>query len=157
VQDLDAALLSRCQSIITFGLPDTSTRVEILKHYAAHLEQQVSSVAPPPIVLTSCRLGWWVRCSSAWQIIFLECLQELFEIANISDGMSARDLRAICEVAERQWVSSIIRGSAPKDSLPPLSTYIAAAEARLQSLQRESRSPARKPAERVLQDSFAVR
>ena len=40
-QDLDAALLSRCQAIVTFGLPDEACRADILKHYAAHLAAEV--------------------------------------------------------------------------------------------------------------------
>lgn len=40
-QDLDAALLSRCQAIVTFGLPDVACRADILKHYAAHLAAEV--------------------------------------------------------------------------------------------------------------------
>lgn len=40
-QDLDAALLSRCQAIVTFGLPDAGCRADILKHYAAHLAAEV--------------------------------------------------------------------------------------------------------------------
>ena len=35
--DLDAALLSRCDTIISFNLPDASCRAGILKHYAACL------------------------------------------------------------------------------------------------------------------------
>ena len=61
-------------------------------------------------------------------------LQELESIADVTQGMSARDLRAICEVAERNWVASIIRGSVPKDSLPPASAYMQSAKARKLSL-----------------------
>eukprot|EP00892_Ulva_mutabilis_P011888 jgi/Ulvmu1/9071/UM005_0166.1 len=98
-QDLDAALLSRCQAIVAFGLPDVACRANILKHYAAQLKTE-----------------------------------ELERIAEATPGMSARDLRAICEVAERNWVASIIRGSVPKDSLPPASAYMQSAEARKLSL-----------------------
>lgn len=42
-QDLDAALLSRCQAIVTFGLPDAACRAGILKHYAAQLTTEVCS------------------------------------------------------------------------------------------------------------------
>lgn len=61
-------------------------------------------------------------------------LQELDEVAKATNGMSARDLKAVCEEAERAWVSSIIRGQAAKGSLPPLSAYTAAAKARSSSL-----------------------
>jgi SpoVK/Ycf46/Vps4 family AAA+-type ATPase len=40
-QDLDAALLSRCDSVVTFDLPDCACRAAILKHYAAHLTPKV--------------------------------------------------------------------------------------------------------------------
>ena len=40
-QDLDAALLSRCDSIVTFDLPTEDVRAAILKHYAAHLSTEV--------------------------------------------------------------------------------------------------------------------
>jgi hypothetical protein len=61
-------------------------------------------------------------------------LQEIEEVASVTRGMAARDLKAICEEAERAWVSSIIRGKAAKGSLPPLSAYTAAAQARAMSL-----------------------
>ena len=40
-QDLDAALLSRCDAIVTFDLPDGACRAAILQHYAAHLSGEV--------------------------------------------------------------------------------------------------------------------
>jgi SpoVK/Ycf46/Vps4 family AAA+-type ATPase len=40
-QDLDAALLSRCDAIVSFGLPDAECRAAILEHYAAHLKEKV--------------------------------------------------------------------------------------------------------------------
>jgi hypothetical protein len=52
----------------------------------------------------------------------------------MTPGMSARDLRAICEVAERRWVAAIIRGEQQKNSLPPLAKYVESAEARKASL-----------------------
>ena len=64
----------------------------------------------------------------------LRVLQELDAIAMATRRMAARDLKAICEEAEREWVSSIFRGQAAKGSLPPLSAYIAAAKARSSSL-----------------------
>ena len=55
-------------------------------------------------------------------------------MAQETPGMSARDLRAICEVAERRWVAAIIRGKEPQGSLPPLSKYLQSAAARRASL-----------------------
>lgn len=69
--------------------------------------------------------------------------------------MSARDLRAICEVAERKWVASIIRGTVPKDSLPPASAYMQSAEARKLSLRDDTSLPkGPTPLMRGVQDIF---
>ena len=44
--DLDAALLSRFDTVVTFGLPDASERYQILRRYARHLaEAQLLSLA----------------------------------------------------------------------------------------------------------------
>jgi hypothetical protein len=61
-------------------------------------------------------------------------VQDLEHIAEITDGMSARDLRSICEVAERRWVSAIIRGQEEKGSLPPVDAYLRSAAARRASM-----------------------
>lgn len=98
-QDLDAAMLSRCDAIIHFDLPSLDVRVEILRLYAAHLDAH-----------------------------------GLRQIAEATDGMSARDLRSICEVAERRWVSGIIRKRESPDSLPPVAVYLASAAARRVSM-----------------------
>lgn len=39
-QDLDAALLSRCDTVVSFPLPHRACRAEILEHYAAHLSRE---------------------------------------------------------------------------------------------------------------------
>ncbi|GBF90964.1 cell division cycle 48 [Raphidocelis subcapitata] len=52
------------------------------------------------------------------------------ELAAMTVGFSGRDLRDICEQAERRWASRIIRKEAPEDSLPPLEEYKAAAAER---------------------------
>ncbi|PWA89624.1 P-loop containing nucleoside triphosphate hydrolases superfamily protein [Artemisia annua] len=92
-QDLDPALLSRFDSMITFGLPDQQTRQEIVAQYAKHLSKT-----------------------------------ELAELAVATEEMSGRDIRDVCQQAERRWASKIIRGQAHKDvegsSLPPLQEYI---------------------------------
>ncbi|PWA29845.1 P-loop containing nucleoside triphosphate hydrolases superfamily protein [Artemisia annua] len=52
--------------------------------------------------------------------------------------MSGRDIRDVCQQAERRWASKIIRGQAHKDvegsSLPPLQEYIDSAVERHQVL-----------------------
>ncbi|GFP85070.1 cell division cycle protein 48 homolog mj1156 [Phtheirospermum japonicum] len=91
-QDLDPALLSRFDSMITFGLPDHPTREAIVAQYAKHLTKS-----------------------------------ELAELAVFTEEMSGRDIRDVCQQAERRWASKIIRGQAEKNeeqsSLPPLREY----------------------------------
>ncbi|KAK6149714.1 hypothetical protein DH2020_017239 [Rehmannia glutinosa] len=91
-QDLDPALLSRFDSMITFGLPDQQTREAIVGQYAKHLTKS-----------------------------------EMAELAAATEEMSGRDIRDVCQQAERHWASKIIRGQAQKNeeqsSLPPLREY----------------------------------
>ncbi|KAL3820759.1 hypothetical protein ACJIZ3_006664 [Penstemon smallii] len=96
-QDLDPALLSRFDCMITFGLPDQQTREEIVAQYAKHLSKS-----------------------------------EMAELASATEDMSGRDIRDVCQQAERHWASKVIRGQAQKTeeeqaSLPPLSEYIESA------------------------------
>lgn len=103
-QDLDPALISRFDSIITFGLPDQQTREKIAAQYAKHLKKS-----------------------------------ELVQFATVTEGMSGRDIRDICQQAERRWASKIIRGEAvPSDDehgyLPPIEEYIESSEHRQKSL-----------------------
>jgi hypothetical protein len=58
--------------------------------------------------------------------------------------MSARDLRAICEVVERRWVAAIVHGHEAKGSLPPLDAYIASAQAR-QAAMKGTAAAAKQP------------
>ncbi|XP_062088274.1 uncharacterized protein LOC133794861 [Humulus lupulus] len=95
-QDLDPALISRFDSLITFGLPDQQTRQEIAAQYAKHLTKS-----------------------------------ELDELAAVTEEMSGRDIREVCQQAERSWASKIIRGQAARDGeqglLPPLKEYVESA------------------------------
>lgn len=119
-QDLDPALLSRFDSMITFGLPDQQTRQEIAAQYAKHLAKT-----------------------------------ELAELAAATQEMSGRDIRDVCQQAERRWASKVIRGQAHKDedgaSLPPLQEYIESASERHKVLlasatqKRDHNSPPKKP------------
>ncbi|KAJ8461332.1 hypothetical protein OPV22_034258 [Ensete ventricosum] len=100
-QDLDPALISRFDSLISFSLPDQKTREEIAAQYAKHLLKT-----------------------------------ELILLASATEGMSGRDIRDVCQQAERHWASKLIRGQAPKDAaegrgkLPPIEEYIQSAEQR---------------------------
>ncbi|XP_059297186.1 cell division control protein 48 isoform X2 [Lycium ferocissimum] len=118
-QDLDPALISRFDSMITFPLPDQQTRQEIAAQYAKHLTDS-----------------------------------ELSEFARATEGLSGRDMRDVCQQAERRWASKIIRGQAPKDEgtgglLPPLQDYVDSARNRQRALldidiQNRSMNPASK-------------
>lgn len=119
-QDLDPALLSRFDSMITFGLPDQQTRQEIAAQYAKHLAKT-----------------------------------ELAELAAATEEMSGRDIRDVCQQAERRWASKVIRGQTQKDedgaSLPPLQEYIESASERHKVLlasafqKPDHNSPRKKP------------
>ncbi|KAL6200921.1 hypothetical protein ACLB2K_024636 [Fragaria x ananassa] len=56
---------------------------------------------------------------------------ELDELTTVTEEMSGRDIRDVCQQAERSWASKLIRGLVPKDGdqirLPPLPEYIASA------------------------------
>ncbi|KAJ8424013.1 hypothetical protein Cgig2_000791 [Carnegiea gigantea] len=96
-QDLDPALISRFDSMITFGLPDQQNRQEIAAQYAKHLTKP-----------------------------------ELAEFAMVTEGLSGRDIRDVCQQAERRWASKA--GDAKEGSLPPLQEYIESAMNRRKSL-----------------------
>lgn len=59
---------------------------------------------------------------------------ELLAVAAATPGMAGRDLKDVCEQAERRWASKIIRGQAPKGQLPPASEYLDAARQRLREM-----------------------
>ncbi|KAM0943179.1 putative AAA+ ATPase domain, ATPase, AAA-type, core [Dioscorea sansibarensis] len=101
--DLDPALISRFDSMITFDLPDQQTREEILAQYAKHLARS-----------------------------------DLVKIALATENMSGRDIKDICQQAERHWAAKLIRSQVPKDtentSLPPMEEYIRSADQRQKAL-----------------------
>ncbi|KAE9461639.1 hypothetical protein C3L33_06454, partial [Rhododendron williamsianum] len=75
---------------------------------------------------------------------------ELAEFAKVTEEMSGRDIRDVCQQAERRWASKIIRGQADKDgengSLPPLQEYTESAMDRRRALlSRLSDQSDRKP------------
>jgi SpoVK/Ycf46/Vps4 family AAA+-type ATPase len=58
---------------------------------------------------------------------------EVLALAAATPGMAGRDLKDVCEQAERRWASKIIRGKA-KQSLPPVAVYLSAARQRLREI-----------------------
>lgn len=63
---------------------------------------------------------------------------DLVQFAVATEGMSGRDIRDVCQQAERHWAAKLIRGQVTVDgegkNLPPLEEYIRCAEQRQQSL-----------------------
>lgn len=51
-------------------------------------------------------------------------------LAGASAGMSCRDLKEVCEHAERRWASKQIRGEVATSGPPPLETYLSTAQTR---------------------------
>ncbi|XP_031493231.2 uncharacterized protein LOC116259506 isoform X1 [Nymphaea colorata] len=123
-QDLDPALMSRFDSVITFGLPDHQDRQKIIMQYAKHLNKD-----------------------------------ELAEFASVSEGMSGRDIRDVCQCAERHWASKIIRGETPdsttKSYLPPLEDYLESAIRRRQTLLDFTKLTYKKPNSHTINQSLA--
>ncbi|XP_062220242.1 uncharacterized protein LOC133919762 isoform X2 [Phragmites australis] len=63
---------------------------------------------------------------------------ELVQFSLATEEMSGRDIRDVCQQAERHWASKLIRGQVPNDekgepSLPPIKEYISCAEQRRKS------------------------
>lgn len=66
---------------------------------------------------------------------------ELNEFALVTEGLSGRDIRDVCQQAERRWASKVIRGKAinistdvKEGSLPPLQEYVESAVGRRRTL-----------------------
>ena len=55
------------------------------------------------------------------------------KLAQRMAGFSGRNIRDVCEQAERRWAAKIIRGNAPEDQLPPMEEYISAIQSRINS------------------------
>ena len=62
---------------------------------------------------------------------------ELQQLAELSDGMSGRDIRDSCEIAERAWVSNCIRNK-KSVTVPPMQQYIDAVKRRVNETKRTS-------------------
>ncbi|MQM10859.1 hypothetical protein Taro_043757 [Colocasia esculenta] len=63
---------------------------------------------------------------------------ELAQLAEVTEGMSGRDIKDICQQAERYWASKLIRSHAASGTgslqLPPIEEYIKSAEVRQKTL-----------------------
>ena len=55
--------------------------------------------------------------------------EELQQLTSLSEGMSGRDIRDSCEIAERAWVSNCIRQK-KSVTVPPMSQYVDAVKRR---------------------------
>eukprot|EP00963_Diacronema_lutheri_P011720 scaffold1440_cov332-Pavlova_lutheri.AAC.20 len=49
--------------------------------------------------------------------------EEIRRLAGLTEGMSGRDLRDLCENAERRWASKVIRGMVTEGTLPSAAEY----------------------------------
>ncbi|KAG6495334.1 hypothetical protein ZIOFF_043137 [Zingiber officinale] len=137
-QDLDPALISRFDSTIMFSLPDLQTRVEIAAQYAKHL------LKTELLLLASATEGDSKFISKPVPFTYLGHAPNVLAIEvkharALRIFMSGRDIRDVCQQAERHWASKVIRGQAPKNDegtlkLPPIEEYIQCAEKRREAL-----------------------
>ncbi|GAQ86354.1 AAA-type ATPase family protein [Klebsormidium nitens] len=118
-EDLDAALLSRFDTALTFGLPDFRTRQEIFAQYAQHLSASDREA-----------------------------------VAAATESMSGRDIRDICEQAERHWASKVIRAQVPQE-LPTLEEYLRCCKARRQTVAKAEPPKSRPQNRSELAQQFA--
>lgn len=56
---------------------------------------------------------------------------EISKLSKASDGLVGRDIRDVCEHAERQCAARIIKGEVDKDALPSFAMYIGAIKDRI--------------------------
>ena len=85
--DLDHALISRFDQIITFPLPNAQERAAIFSNYAMHLTAE-------------------------------ECAL----LGEKSSGMSGRNIKDLCEIAERRWARKVMVKKLEADA-PPVEYY----------------------------------
>lgn len=73
---------------------------------------------------------------------------EIVQFSTATDGMSGRDIRDVCQQAERHWAAKLIRGQVPEDlegrNLPPIDEYLKCAEQRRHSLYPNTLEKSRK-------------
>ena len=132
-------ICSRFDSIICFGLPDQQTRMEIAAQYAKHLtksELVQFSLATEEYVLVftclcytfnirviprniTCLLGWFKGSFAEFILLLkllnnnlrqLPCLQSFIcDWFWTECRMSGRDIRDVCQQAERHWASKVCK------------------------------------------------
>eukprot|EP00210_Caulerpa_lentillifera_P002915 g2783.t1 len=56
--------------------------------------------------------------------------KEILQLADLTTRLSGRDIRDICEAAERSWASKIIRGEVESAKLPGIQEYLTATKQR---------------------------
>ncbi|KAK9840363.1 hypothetical protein WJX74_008343 [Apatococcus lobatus] len=127
-QEMDPALLGRFDSCIAFALPSISDRLVIFllicltdsctaklgdrfEHHDSHAQSLGISQLHLYQILKQLAKHLDDRSIAA--------------IARATTDMSGRDLRDLCESAERRWASKIIRHGAGNAELPPRAEYLA--------------------------------
>ncbi|DBA00700.1 TPA: hypothetical protein N0F65_001171 [Lagenidium giganteum] len=66
--------------------------------------------------------------------------EELTDLANLSTGLSCRDIKEICEYAERKWASKILKKEVTGE-LPPLQSYVEATKVHVAGVGQPNRPP----------------
>ncbi|TMW68652.1 hypothetical protein Poli38472_006120 [Pythium oligandrum] len=61
---------------------------------------------------------------------------ELAQLASVASGLSCRDIKEICEYAERKWASKVLKKEVT-DDLPPLQAYIDATKVHIVGISNE--------------------
>jgi SpoVK/Ycf46/Vps4 family AAA+-type ATPase len=100
-EDLDKALLSRFDLMIKYDLPDLDTRKEIFYRYAKHFNDFTTTSG-------SGKKGG-VKTGDKKTTTYET-------LANLSEGLSCRDIKEACEQAERICASRIVQEKYPADS-----------------------------------------
>ncbi len=154
--DLDKALLSRFDLMISYQLPDEDTRKAIFQRYAKHL----ASLKPSSVASSSAFSGFFGSSTSSSQketnanVVPDENFYEA--LAKASNGLSCRDIKEACEQAERICASRIVqkhvingekngakwdKQTIPLDWLPNLNDYLQTIETK--QLEHRSTTAAR--------------
>lgn len=71
------------------------------------------------------------------------------QLAELSEGMSGRDIRDSCEIAERAWVASCIQNK-KKVTVPPLEQYVDAVKRRAAETKKQGHLSVADMAEMIL-------
>ncbi len=98
-QDLDRALISRFDLVIPYDLPDLNTRMEIFRRYAKQFTDQGTVVGSS----NESKNNENKNQSDGISIHPYE------KLGQASEGLSCRDLKEICEYAERKCASRLVK------------------------------------------------